>query len=73
MPNRAAEQLNIGEKDRSIRVIGKIKINRGTNGQYWFTVHATNGLKVCHSEQYRNYGDCYSAARMIQNGGGTIE
>lgn len=55
-------------------MIGKIKINRSaTSGQYWFTVRATNGQVLCHSEQYVNYADCVSAARIIQRGGGIIE
>jgi len=54
-------------------MIHKITILKNSNGQYWFRVTATNGAILCHSETYWNYTDCYSAARMIQNGGGTIE
>ncbi len=54
-------------------MIDKITILRGSNGQYWFRVTATNGKIICHSEQYYNYTDCYHAAQIVQNGGGTIQ
>lgn len=54
-------------------MIGKIKILKATNGQYWFRVVSTNGNILCSSETYWNYTDCYNAARIVQNGGGTIE
>ncbi|GAB3586340.1 DUF1508 domain-containing protein [Calidifontibacter terrae] len=54
-------------------MIHTIKILQSSNGQYWFRVSATNGKILCSSETYWNYNDCYSAARMIQNGGGNIE
>lgn len=54
-------------------MIHKITILKNSNGQYWFRATATNGAVPCDSETYWNYTDCYSAARMIQNGGGTIE
>jgi len=69
-PSPGSGTTQYGQGDQ---MIDKITILRGSNGQYWFRVTATNGKIICHSEQYYNYTDCYHAAQIVQNGGGTIQ
>jgi len=54
-------------------MIGKIKILQSSNGQWFFRVVSTNGNTLCHSETYWNYTDCYSAAQIVQRGGGRCQ
>lgn len=54
-------------------MIGTITIHQAPSGQFWFRVSSKNGATLCHSEQYWNWSDCYHAAQIIQQGGGTIK
>jgi uncharacterized protein YegP (UPF0339 family) len=36
----------------------KVYIKKSRNGQFYFTIHAANGKKLCHSETYTRKDSC---------------
>jgi uncharacterized protein YegP (UPF0339 family) len=54
-------------------VIRVIRVGKSINGQYYFSVVASNGNILATSETYWNKTDCLNAAGIIQGGGGTIQ
>lgn len=44
----------------------KIYLNDSTNGQYYFTIVASNYKTLATSETYWNKSDCRSAAELIK-------
>ncbi len=51
------------------------KVRKSTNGQYYFTVVASNGKTLAHSETYHNKTDATHAANVIKSeaGSGTVQ
>jgi len=52
--------------------MGKIRVRRSTNGQYYVRIDATNGEPLFTSETYVTKSSAQNAARLAQGGGGTI-
>ena len=48
----------------------RFKVRR-SGAQYFFRIVASNGQKLCHSENYVNKADCLNAIRIIQGGAGS--
>ncbi|MDH4116919.1 MAG: DUF1508 domain-containing protein [Acidimicrobiia bacterium] len=49
----------------------KYKVQKSASGQYWFTIVASNGQKLAHSEQYAAKASAIAAANTIKGEGGS--